>query len=69
MQSKKSSLIESIVNTFVGLVINIVVSPVIYWITGVTMSVYQISGTAVLFTIVSIVRNYIIRRFFNKTKI
>lgn len=69
MQSKKSSLIESIVNTFVGLVINIIVSPVIYWITGVTMNMYQLSGTAVLFTIVSIVRNYIIRRFFNKTKI
>lgn len=69
MQSKKSSLIESIVNTFVGLVVNITVSPVVYWITGVTMNVYQLSGTAVLFTIVSIIRNYIIRRFFNKTKV
>lgn len=69
MQTKKGSFIEAIVNTFVALLITILVSPLIYWICGVNMSYAQMSMATVLFTIVSVARNYVIRRFFNKTKI
>ena len=66
MQSKKQSIIESIVNTFVGFIITIAFSPLIYGICGVTMSLPQMGGATILFTLLSIIRNYIIRRWFNK---
>jgi len=68
MQSKRNSLIESVVNTFVGFVVTLVFSPIFYWICGVDISVPQMGILTLLFTILSILRNYIIRRFFNKTR-
>jgi len=65
-QTKKKSFIESLVNTFVGLLITFAVSPVIYWICDINMSLPQMTGTTLLFTLVSVIRNYIIRRWFNK---
>jgi membrane protein implicated in regulation of membrane protease activity len=68
MQSKQKSLIESIVNTFVGLLVTLLFSPFIYWVCGVEISYIQMSYATVLFTILSILRNYFIRRFFNKQR-
>jgi uncharacterized membrane protein len=68
-QSKKGSWIESMVNTFVGLIVTLVCSPVIYWLCDVKMSYPQMGLATLLFTILSILRNYVIRRFFNKTKL
>lgn len=65
-QSKKKSLIESIVNTLVGFLITMAVSPFIYWVCDVKMSLPQMSVVTLLFTLVSIIRNYVIRRYFNK---
>ena len=58
MQTKKNSLIEAFVNTFIGLVITMLVSPLIYWICGVNMSYIKMTLCTVLFTIVSVLRNY-----------
>lgn len=68
-QSKKGSIIESIVNTAVGLVVTIIFSPLIYWICDVEISLPQMGMATILFTVLSIARNYVIRRFFNKTKL
>lgn len=65
-QSKKQSLIESLVNTLVGYVITWAFSPLIYWICGVEMRVGQMSMVVLLFTVLSVARNYVIRRWFNK---
>lgn len=65
-QSKKKSFIESIVNTFFGLLVTMAVSPLIYWICDVKMSYIQMGWVTVLFTVVSVLRNYLVRRFFNK---
>lgn len=67
-QTKKSSFIEAIVNTFIGLIITLICSPMIYWICDVKMSYNQMTLATVLFTILSVIRNYVIRRWFNKTK-
>lgn len=56
------------VNTFVGLLITILVSPFIYWLCDIEMSFPKMNMVAALFTVVSIIRNYIIRRWFNKVK-
>ena len=69
MQSKKASLIEAVVNTFIGFLITCAVAPVIYWLADVKMSVFSMGIANILFTIVSVIRNYIIRRVFNRTTI
>ena len=66
MQSKKSSFVEAMVNTFIGLIITMAVSPLIYWVCDVEMSYQKMTLCTVLFTVVSVLRNYIIRRWFNK---
>lgn len=65
-QSKKLSLIESVVNTLIGMLFSFVVSPLVYWLSDVEMSYYQMGLATVLFTIISIVRGYIVRRWFNR---
>jgi len=66
MQSKKHSILESIANTAIGFGVNLFTSPLVYYLTGVKTSVTQICTTTLCFTAISVVRNYIIRRYFNK---
>jgi membrane protein implicated in regulation of membrane protease activity len=64
-QSKKESLIEACTNTGVGFLTTLIFSyPIYYWF-GVKINTSQLAGVTVLFTIISIVRSYIIRRWFN----
>lgn len=65
MQSKSKSLLEAITNIAIGYFITMLVSPVIYWINDIDMNFVQMNGIVACFTIVSIIRQYIIRRFFN----
>lgn len=65
-QTKQKSFLESMVNTLVGMIITFLISPFVYWLCDVEINLGQISWLTILFTIVSIVRNYIIRRIFNK---
>ena len=69
MQSKRDSLIEAFVNTFIGFLITCAVAPLIYWSIGIHMGAGQLGIANLLFTLVSVIRNYIIRRIFNRTKI
>ena len=64
-QSKLESLVESVVNTCVGLVITIIVYPIINYSLDIKMSAAQVSLSTLLFTIVSVIRGFVIRRFFN----
>ncbi len=65
MQSKKGSLIEAAVNTFIGYMFTLVLSPLVYHIAGVQMSAAKLNLVVLMFTIISVIRSYIIRRFFN----
>ena len=67
-QTKQKSFLEALVNTFVGMIITFAVSPVIYWACGIEMSTQKMGIVTVLFTVVSVIRNYVIRRFFNKNR-
>ena len=64
-QTRIESLIEALVNTLVGFFVTMTVYPVINWICGIEMNIAQASLSTLLFTFVSIVRGYVIRRFFN----
>ena len=65
MQSKKQSLIESLTSTTIGIIIGIVLNLTILPIFGYPVSVVDSLWISVIFTIVSIIRSYVIRRFFN----
>lgn len=67
-QSKRNSFIEAVVNTFIGFMTTLIVSPFIYWVCDVKISYPKMTWVTVAFTIVSVIRNYIIRRWFNKSK-
>ena len=65
MQTKKQSLIESLTSTTIGIIIGIVLNLTILPIFGYPVSVVDSLWISVIFTIVSIIRSYIIRRWFN----
>lgn len=69
MQSKLDSLLESFTNIFIGFTVatisNLIVLPLFgYYVTpGDSISI------AIVFTIISLIRSYIVRRMFNKLQI
>jgi len=66
MQSKKNSIIESVTNTVIGLVTSFIIQIIIYPLLNIPVSLNQnIIITFVFFT-VSVLRGYLIRRYFNK---
>jgi hypothetical protein len=67
-QSKTESFIEACVNTGVGLCITGIAYPIINYCTGVSMNISQVLLSTLFFTIISVARGYILRRFFNNLK-
>jgi membrane protein implicated in regulation of membrane protease activity len=65
-QTKLNSALESLSNTTIGLLTTLIFSPLIYNMVGMTYTYNQLGLVTILFTALSIVRSYIIRRFFNK---
>ena len=66
MQSKLDSLSEAIFNTFIGFVIAFISQLVFFPIVGIEANLAQNLILTILFTLVSIIRTYIVRRYFNK---
>ncbi len=65
MQSKKQSLIESLTSTTIGIIIGVVLNLTILPIFGYPVSLSDSLWISVIFTVISIIRSYIIRRWFN----
>ena len=66
MQTRKQSLIESISNIGIGYIVAVASQVVIFPLVGVTASFSQNIKIGVYFTIISLVRSYVIRRYFNR---
>lgn len=66
MQTKRHSIIESITNTTVGFIISLLVQMVVYPVMGIKVTISENLIITVVFTIVSILRGYALRRLFNK---
>ena len=64
-QSKKQSVIESVTQTLIGLGTSIVVQLIIYPLLGIPVSFKQNLIITAIFFVVSIIRGYLVRRFFN----
>ncbi len=67
-QTKTNSFIEAVSNTFIGLIVNIALAPVVYSICDVKYTSKQLFLSVALFTLISIIRSYIVRRWFNKNE-
>jgi hypothetical protein len=65
-QSKKHSVYESIANVLIGLLISIITQMILYPILGIPVSFNQNLMITGVFFIVSFIRGYLIRRFFNR---
>jgi predicted membrane protein len=68
MQTKKQSLLESLTNTMIGFVISFASTFIIFPLMGFESSASKNIIITLFFTAVSILRGYVIRRFFNKKK-
>ena len=65
MQTKKQSMIESLTSTTIGIIIGIVLNVTILPIFGYPVSLSDSLWISVIFTVISIIRSYVIRRWFN----
>ena len=64
-QSKIESLIESIINTSLGFLVAIITQILIYPLFGIDVTMGDQALLALIFTAVSLVRGYVVRRYFN----
>ena len=65
-QSRKHSAIESITNVIVGYGISVLAQIVIFPIFGLNVPLSTNLAMGALFTVVSLVRSYCLRRLFNR---
>ncbi len=66
MQLKRHSLLESATNIVVGYTINMLANFVIFPLWGWHITLKQNIEIGVIYTIISLVRSYCLRRLFNK---
>ena len=69
MQTKKQSLIESLTSTTIGVIIGILLNLTILPVFGYPVSLSDSLLISIIFTIVSVVRSYMVRRWFNSKDI
>ena len=65
MQSKKQSLIETLTSVFVGWLIGVILNLIVLPLFDYNITVTDSLLVSLIFTVVSVVRGYLIRRFFN----
>lgn len=65
MQTKKQSFLETIVNTFIGFAISLIATFIILPLFGIESTVAKNIGITMCFTVISILRGYVVRRYFN----
>lgn len=64
-QTRLQSLIEVFINVGVGFLIGLLSNLIVLPMFGYDVSVLDGIGISVVFTLISVVRSYIVRRFFN----
>lgn len=65
MQSKTQSLIETFVNILIGYIVAIAAQVIVFPWFGIEADFDTNIKIGVIFTLVSVVRTYVVRRFFN----
>lgn len=65
-QSKQQSLIESIIQTIIGLATSVLIQVILYPMMGIPVSFTQNLIITAVFFFVSIIRGYFVRRIFER---
>lgn len=65
MQTRRQSLIESVVGMFIGLAVSMLLGLVVYPAHGHSFTLAQNASITAIFTVASLLRGYSVRRFFN----
>lgn len=65
MQSKRQSLIETLTSVFVGWLIGVILNLTILPLFDYNITVVDSLWVSLIFTVVSVIRGYVIRRWFN----
>lgn len=66
MQSRKQSIMETLVGVAIGFAVSMGLCVVVYPLFGHSFSVVQNLWITVIFTVASIARGYLVRRMFNR---
>ncbi|WP_429725701.1 DUF7220 family protein [Aquimarina litoralis] len=66
MQTKKESLVESLANVTVGFLVTILSLHIIFPLLGIESHSGKNILITIYLTVLSVLRNYILRRYFNK---
>ena len=66
MQSRKHSMIEAVVNVFIGYWVAVAATQLILPMFGIPVRFDQNLAISGLFTVVSLIRSYCLRRLFNR---
>lgn len=64
-QSRLSSLIEATANTFIGFVVALIFQFALFPLLGIHVSMGTQLELVTYFTIISVIRSYVLRRWFN----
>ena len=65
MQSKRESMIETLTSVFVGWLIGVILNLTILPLFDYNITVVDSLWVSLIFTVISVVRGYVIRRAFN----
>ena len=65
MQTKKQSLIETLTSVFAGWLIGVILNLTVLPLFDYNITVVDSLLVSLIFTVISVVRGYLIRRFFN----
>ena len=66
MQSKRQSFYESLLNIFIGWLVSVISSAIILPLLGVDLPLEANLKASAFFTVISIIRTYAVRRYFNR---
>lgn len=69
MQSRKESLIESLVDVGVGFIISICATFAINYIHDIDIPVWKNLTMTICFTVISLARRFVTRRYFNNKEL
>jgi hypothetical protein len=66
MQTKLGSLLETIANTVVGVIVSIAIGHFLYPMFGAQVSLADNLWLTLIFTATGMARSYVLRRYFNR---
>ena len=68
-QSRRGSLIESVTNTVVGYILAVATQFAAFPVFGLQVGAVENLGLGLVFTVVSLIRSYLLRRVFDRWRL